>query len=556
MYKGKPAITSLVQICKAHQLKNVVISPGSRNAPLTVAFCEDDFFKCYSIKDERSAGFFALGLAQQSGQPSILICTSGSAALNYGPAVGEAFYQKLPLLVLTADRPNEWINQGIGQSMQQQNLYANFVLKSFELPQEPADEQALWYSDRLVNEAILMAVGTPSGPVQINIPLKEPLYEKLDEVKHQPKIIQQTKVDISLPATEVTALKSEWKACKKVMILTGMFRHSKQFNALLKQVAAFNQVVVLSETNANLYNTKYINCIDRTIALIEDDTDFVPDLLITFGHSVISKRVKKMLQSAAIKQHWHLDEGGQIYDTYKALTKIITCNADDLMQHIINFGSINSNYKKLWLGISDKAIKGHKAYLQSCSFSDLKVYEFVLDALPKNSVLHAANSTSVRYLQLFNHRNDLTYLANRGVSGIDGCTSTAVGYAVNSQKPVTLISGDIAFFYDVNGLWNDYLPPHFKIIIVNNNGGGIFRIIDGPATTNALDQYFETTHKTNAENVAKTYGLEYFSATNESDLKHNLEQLFSTKQAAILEVFTPRAKNDKVLKDYFKFLKP
>jgi len=305
MYKGKPAIISLVNICKAHQLKNVVISPGSRNAPLTIAFSEDDFFNCYSIKDERSAGFFALGLAQQSGQPSILVCTSGSAALNYGPSIGEAFYQKLPMLVLTADRPNEWINQGIGQSMQQQNLFANYILKSFELPQEPKNEQALWHSDRLVNEAILTATGMPSGPVQINIPLKEPLYEKVEEITYLPKIIKQTKVDISLPLEEIELLSKEWKTSKKVMILAGMFRHSPHFNSFLKEVSQFEQVIVLSETNANLYNDDYINCIDRTITLIEKPNDFVPDLLITFGHSVISKRVKKLLQQAVISKHWH-----------------------------------------------------------------------------------------------------------------------------------------------------------------------------------------------------------------------------------------------------------
>jgi len=555
MHKGKPAIISLVQICKAHQIKNVVISPGSRNAPLTVAFFEDEFFNCYAIKDERSAGFFALGLAQQNRQPSVLVCTSGSAALNYGPAIGEAFYQKLPMLVLTADRPNEWINQGVGQSMRQQNLFANFILKSIELPQEPCNEQALWFNDRLVNEAILTAIGLPSGPVHINIPLKEPLYEKLAEIKHQPKIIKQTKVEISLPVAEVEALKTEWQACKKVMILTGMFRHSQQFNALLKQVSQFGQVVILSETNANLYDEDYVNCIDRTIALIEDETAFAPDLLITFGHSVISKRVKKLLQEAQIKHHWHLDEGGQIYDTYKALTKVITCNADDLMQHIIGFETVESSYKSHWQAILKKAGDGHLAYIKNCTFSDFKVYDIVLNSLPPESILHAANSTSVRYLQLFNNRNDLTYFANRGVSGIDGCTSTAVGYSINSEKPVTLISGDIAFFYDVNALWNDYLPPHFKIIIVNNGGGGIFRIIDGPSTTNALDKYFETKHQTKAKNVAATYGLVYFSADHEVDLKQNLVALFETKQAAILEVFTPSAENDKVLKEYFTFLK-
>jgi len=302
MKTNKPAIQSLVEICKAHRLQHIVISPGSRNAPLTVAFNNDAFFKTYSIIDERSAGFFALGIAQKTGIATALVCTSGSAALNYSPAIAEAYYQQIPLLVLTADRPVEWINQGIGQSMNQSNIYQNFILKSFNLPQEAHDEQALWYSNRLVNEAILLTVSNKQrGPVHLNIPFKEPLYGEAVDVKQQPNIIHQTNAETKLTEAEVKYLQNIWEEAGRILIIAGMLPFDELTNTLLNTLLEKNaNIIVLSETNSNLSGTKFITCIDRTLAAIEQPKDFQPDLLITFGHSVISKRIKKMLQAMTI----------------------------------------------------------------------------------------------------------------------------------------------------------------------------------------------------------------------------------------------------------------
>jgi len=558
MRTNKPAIQALVTICKAHQLQHIVISPGSRNAPLTVAFNNDAFFKTYSIIDERSAGFFALGIAQKTGIATVLVCTSGSAALNYSPAIAEAYYQQIPLLVLTADRPVEWIDQGIGQSMNQSNIYQNFILKSFNLPQEANTEQALWYSSRLVNEAILLTAShMQKGPVHINIPFKEPLYGEAVDTGHQPNIIHQTNIEAHLTETEVKHLESIWKGANNILIVVGILAYDESLNNLLNTLVEKKlKVTLLSESNSNLSGAKLITCIDRTLAAIDSPAAFKPDLLITLGHSVISKRIKKMMQRMVIPHHWHVSVRVQVIDTYKSLSRVITCGIPHFIKHLINFENdkSESSYQSVWLAVAEKAKQKHLKYIENIEFSDLQAFSIILPKLPQHSVVQVGNSASVRYCQLFDIRADLRYRANRGVSGIDGCSSTAVGYAAVADEPVTLITGDIAFLYDVNALWNNYLSQRLKIIIINNAGGGIFRIIDGPSSTNELDEFFETTHQTKADHIAQTYGLPYFSANDANSLQVELDALFKCKQAAILEVFTPRLKNDVVLKAYFDWI--
>jgi len=556
MKTNKPAIDALVQICKAHKLQHIVISPGSRNAPLTVAFNNDAFFKTYSIVDERSAAFFALGMGQKTGFATVLVCTSGSASLNYSPAIAEAFYQQIPLLVLTADRPVEWIDQGIGQSMRQSGTYQNFILKSFDLPQEANTKQALWYSDRLVNEAILLtASATNKGPVHINIPLKEPLYGEADFSEHQPKIINQTIVEQQLTSTEKAQLQSTWNNASNVLILVGMLPYNEALNTMLNTLLENNtQVALLSETNSNLSGDKIITCIDRTLAAIDSANGFQPDLLITLGHSVISKRIKKMLQGMPIKHHWHISKSGRVIDTYQSLTKLVTCSLSNFVEQLLSFDfdSSQSDYQSIWLKAAAKSKQKHQQYLVKTEFSDLQAFSIILPEIPDNSIVQMGNSASVRYCQLFDNRKDLRYYANRGVSGIDGCSSTAVGYAAISNRVVTLISGDIAFLYDVNALWNNYLSKRLKIIVINNGGGGIFRIIDGPSTTNELDEFFETTHNRNTKPIAEMHGLAYFAAQNADSLQHQIKELYACNETAILEVFTPRLKNEGVLKAYFE----
>lgn len=555
MTTTKKGIQSLVKICENKGLSKVIISPGSRNAPLSISFDQNDHFECFQITDERVAAFFAMGLAQQSKKAAILCCTSGTAVLNYAPAIAEAYYQRIPLIILTADRPVQWIDQGAGQSMRQQNIYSNYILKSFNLPQSITSEQDLWYNDRIINEAINLAHGSVYGPVHINIPLEEPLYGQSGLEVH-PKIIRPVETKRALTEDAAQELQSIWNTHGKKLIICGMLPKNPVINERINILSNDPSVVVLSESHSNVSGSKIFPCIDRLIETItqQEEADFTPDLLISFGHSIISKKIKALLYRMKVKSHWHIDSIDNPNDTFRHLTHHIKMDpADFLTTFIPEKSDTPALYFKKFDAKESVAIRVHDQYIKNAPFSDLKAFSIILPEIPFNGMLQMGNSASVRYVQLFQQRTDIAYYANRGVSGIDGCTSTACGAAFHYKGITTLITGDISFLYDSNGLWHNYVHPDLRIIIINNQGGGIFRIIEGPSNTNQLEKYFEAHHTMNAKNNADKFGLSYEACDNEEELLTRLETFFHpSPRPKILEVFTPRLENDRILKEYFK----
>lgn len=558
MATAKIGVRSAIEICKLKGLSNVIISPGSRNAPLTITFDEDDFFNCFQITDERVAAFFAMGLAQRSHKASILCCSSGTAVLNYAPAIAEAYYQRIPLIVMTADRPVQWIDQGAGQSMKQTNVYNNYILNSYQLPQSIHSKEDLWYNDRLMNEAINLAHGAVHGPVHINIPLEEPLYEQL-KMQHSPKIIQPVETKRALTEESISDLQTVWKSSGKKLIVCGLLPKSESINKRINELAEDDSVVVLSESHSNISGPKIFACIDRLLESISQKEwhGFSPDLLISFGHSIISKKIKKILQDSPVQAHWHIDGINNPNDTFMHLSHHIKMDPSDFLNTFIPDGvAENSNYFHSFYQKESLCQKVHEDYVKSAPFSDLKACSHILSSLPDQSMLQMGNSTSVRYVQLFPRRNDVSYYANRGVSGIDGCTSTACGSAYKYEGYTTLLTGDLSFLYDSNGLWHNYINKKLRIIVINNQGGGIFRIIDGPSSTNQMEQYFEAHHSMSAKGNAEKFHLSYQSCKDEKELLENLETFYEASDSAkILEIFTPRKINDSILKDYFKSIK-
>ncbi len=557
MNHSKTGIRHLAKICVKKGVAHIVISPGSRNAPIILAFQQQKGIEMLSIADERSAGFFALGMAQQTKKPVAIACTSGSAALNYAPAIAEAYYQKIPLLVLTADRPNEWIDMADSQTIRQKNVFENYIRKSVELPQNINSDDDIWYANRLINEALNACTYPVPGPVHINLPFAEPLYEGYDETLPEPKLIETIIAERKIPESEINALAKQWKQAKKKLILTGMLEKNEGLNSVLKEIAADPSVAVLTETTSNLYSEGFHSCIDRIISSMqpEDIENFQPDLLITLGNQVISKKVKAFLRQHKANTHWHIDAADLNLDTYQSLTQNILLHPLDFFNQIkAELKILKSDYSQIWENADEQTEQKHQEFLKNCPYSDLKVFETLLDKIPHGSHLQLANSTPVRYAQLFQNRKDLHYFSNRGTSGIDGCVSTAAGAAYASNHPTTLITGDLAFFYDSNGLWNNYLNKNLKIILINNNGGGIFRFIDGPMNTNSLE-YFETPHNLKADHIAKTFDLDYFEASSLEELTVSLEAFYKHDKACILEIFTPQKENAEILKDYFKYLK-
>ncbi len=560
MTTNKTTISSLAEICVQKGITKIVLSPGSRNSPIAIAFNRHPKIQCYVIVDERAAAFFALGMAQQTMQAVAIACTSGSAALNYAPAIVEAFYQRIPLVVLTADRPVEWINQGAGQTIQQRDIFKNYILKSYELTQEAKPKtEDIWFNDRQINEAINLAHFPKKGPVHINIPLREPLYDLVKTTTHVPKIQEQVEIENTLSNSVFEKLKTTWEGSKKKLILCGLMEENEQLNVILEKLDADPSVTILTETTANLWSEKFNPCIDRLITTIDkkEEKKFAPEVLVTLGGAIISKKIKALFQRLQPKEHWHFDIAGEEMDTYQSLTKTIRTSPEYFFEKINAENSlVKSNFQKTWNDRNDQTRKRHNQFLKKVKFSDFKAYEIILKNIPTGSNFQMGNSAGVRYVQLFDQRKDLSYNSNRGTSGIDGSTSTAVGAAVASGKPTTLVCGDLSFFYDVNGLWNPYLPANLRIIIINNSGGGIFRIIPGPSTSDELDEFFEVTQKRTAEPIAKMYNLDYQKANSVKSLEKELPKFYKKgKRTKILEVFTPRKSNDKILESYFEFLK-
>jgi 2-succinyl-5-enolpyruvyl-6-hydroxy-3-cyclohexene-1-carboxylate synthase len=551
----KKHVQELIRTLVQMGLRHVVISPGSRNAPLSYSFAFHPDVETHTVVDERSAAFIALGMAQTLKEPVAVICTSGSAAINYGPAVAEAYYQHIPLLVLTADRPKELIDQGIGQSIRQPNMYANYVKGSFELEEVKTNSDSLPHARGLINEAWNLCVAPHQGPVHINVPMREPLYGMAEVGDSEPRIKKTQSAVPDLTESHWSELQTKLEKSVKTLVILGQMQQEIEPEVLGKW-AKKNSAIVLTETTCNLSTAGFFPCIDQLIMSMseEQQENFVPDLLITAGHNLISRKIKSLLKGK-VAAHWHVDVADKNLDTFQCLTATIPVPVSKFLSTLADFNSTESTYHSDFQHIHSTNKKSHSEYLKNIDYSDLSVFSQFLPALPTDSMLQMGNSSVVRYIQLFESRTDIEYKGNRGVSGIDGCTSTAVGAAAMTKKPVTLITGDLAFFYDANGLWNKMVPDNLKIIIVNNSGGGIFRIIDGPGQSGALEEVFEVPHNRTAKMICQDHEISYKFAHSAEELNAELKSIFNQKGAGVLEVFTPREVNDKVLKGYFKFLK-
>ncbi|MFA9371821.1 MAG: 2-succinyl-5-enolpyruvyl-6-hydroxy-3-cyclohexene-1-carboxylic-acid synthase [Labilibaculum antarcticum] len=558
-YSDIKGIKELIDICWAKGMEYVIVSPGSRNAPLSISFAKDNRIKSLVIVDERSAGFFALGIAQQTRKPVGLVCTSGTALLNYGPAVAEAFYQRLPLVVISADRPVEWIGQDDSQALPQVNIFGQFVKASYQLPLDANNQDDCWYLNRMVNEALSKAQSGRLGPVHINFPLREPLYGVKNYPNSMERVIGKINSVDQLSSNTIDSIADIINSNQKIIIVAGLLHQQIELNELLAELAQNKNVVVLTESVSNLHNKQFLPCIDRVICSIKEEEleNFKPDLLINFGGPLVSKMIKTFLRDNKPTEHWFIGKEDHFIDTFKNLTSHIDVSPLAFFKQLLPLiKPSDSSFSEHWKSRDVEVSEIHAEYLKGIEWSDLKAFEQILNGIPEDGNLQLANSSVVRYAQLFKTSGTHTYNSNRGTSGIDGCTSTAAGAALVNEKTTTLITGDISFFYDSNALWNKYLQPNFKIILINNGGGGIFRFISGPSGVEELEEYFETVQDYKADKLAETFGLDYFHAENEEEVNNVLPDFYaSKKRAAILEIKTPRTVNDQVLINYFKTIK-
>ncbi len=551
-FSDKILSQTLVQLCLDKDIDHIIISPGSRNAPLTIGFAENPSFKCFSIVDERCAAFFALGMAQQLKKPVALVCTSGSALLNYYPAIAEAFYSDIPLIVISADRPADFIDIGDGQTIRQENVFTNHILYSANCTEGEAFQIK---NETELNIALNTAIEL-NGPVHINISFSEPLYHTIENQLVWPQNVPsrlQTK-DIT---EDLTVFAELWNKSKRKLILVGVLPPNSLEQRLVDMLAKDESVLVFTETTSNLHDDDFITAIDQLIAPLTDE-DFKrlqPDILLTFGGMVVSKKIKAFLRSFPPKEHWHVDPK-KAYDTFFVLNQHFKTTISNFFTEFLpKTTTINSDYQKHWLTIKQHRLQRHATYEDEIPYSDFMVFSEIFKQLPQNRQLQLSNSATIRYAQLFNVDPSAEVFCNRGTSGIDGSTSTAVGAAYTSKLPTVFITGDLSFFYDSNALWNNYIPKNFKIIVVNNGGGGIFRILPGEKNSKLFDTYFETKHNLSAKQLSEMYGFMYTPIDKAENLKEKVKDFFNKNEGPdLLEIFTPSTVNDKVLLDYFKFI--
>ncbi len=532
------------------QLKDWVLSPGSRNAPITLTISNDSYFNCDSVVDERSAAFIALGKSLVSRKATVICCTSGSAALNYAPAISEAYYQNVPLLVITADRPAKWIGNGEGQSINQVNVFANYCKASYSIEVEASLSQI----ESVFNEIEEGLNGKQKGPIHLNVAFDEPLYEtaqSFKEFKFETKeIAEESKFRIEENQIE------EWNSYNRILILCGQMTASEGLLFWLKDLSADPRIVIVTETISNVRDFQFVNCIDRTLTNIKYE-ECKPQLVVTLGGAVISKKIKKYLRSIAKLNHWHVDEPGQSINVFECLSNSFSCQPSSFIRAVVecnNFSQI-SDFKNQWLTASFISEEKHEEFLVNCEWSDLRVFQLLIDTMPNNINLHLGNSSVVRYVQLFNPISSITYFGNRGVSGIDGSSSTALGVASKSDKLNLLISGDLRFVYDGNAFCNNIPKSNLKVIVINNDGGGIFRIIPGPLDTGVVKERFEVGNSASISDLCRTYGVDSMQVSELSKLENGLSWLYAeSDNVKVLELVTPSNVNSEILANYFKSL--
>ncbi len=558
-------IADIAEICFQKGISKAILSPGSRCAPLTLAFVRHPHIETYTISDERSAAFIGLGMANHHHQPVVLVCTSGSAAYNYAPAIAEAFYRNIPLLVLTADRPPEWIDQWDGQTIRQEGIYGKHVLKSFQIPVALDHKDSIWQSGRMVSEAINLCNGAAKGPVHINIPLREPFYpateEKYSFSEQVPAISETFPAVPSLSKEQMESFRNQWQQFDKKLIVAGQSEGDPEMDKILETLSVNQQCVVVSDTIANLSCAGRIQFHDTFLGQTDPELReaLKPELLITFGRSVISKNLKLFLRSYKPKAHWHIAVAGEIGDPFQSLSHVIRASPAAFLEGVFDSESMEpfraqkeANFQKLWQIEDKKVCDFHETFFDAVAFGEFKAIEVIKKEIPEYSDIHVANSMAVRYVSLIaNLPQGARVFANRGTSGIDGSNSTAVGTALASGRLTTLITGDMAFFYDRNAFWHNYPLNNLRIIVLNNHGGGIFRLIKGPAEQPELEEYFETRQRLDAKNTAADFGITYLSASNNDELELAIAGFFDESETPkLLEVFSDSKINQEIFSQY------
>lgn len=575
----KTSCRILSSLLQAHGVEEVIISPGSRNTPIILALDANKQIRKRVVIDERVAAFIALGIAQTSSRPVAIVCTSGTALLNYAPAVAEAYYQGLPLIVISADRPMQWIDQDDSQTIRQHDALSNIVKKSYDIPEFSADDSEMtWYANRVINDALLEACDRRRGPVHINIQLNQPLSETIEVEDLNERKISSLKTLKTIDSSWIEPIINEISN-KKTLIIGGFNGLNNEINRCLQQLSLIDNVVVLTETISNVKGGNIYTNIDRIIApLSEEELETLrPDIVISFGGALVSRYIKQFLRKCRPLRHFSVGHNHTTVDCFKSLTDRVEINPETFFSLLAvnmeqklgqtttncdktKFGTTGGeiSFSSLWKKHNADSLESHEHFIAKCPWSDLKVFSVVAEALQRSErrhVISLSNGTPIRYFQLFDGMNYSACYCNRGVSGIDGSTSTAIGTTIGIADIIPdatsiLITGDMSFSYDIGALATQFIPDNFKIIVLNNSGGGIFRFIPSTARLPQLEQYFAVNPGIKIDKLAEAYDFTHFIANSQEQLEDVIDRFLSHEHKAILEIVTPPDVSGEILRQY------
>lgn len=554
----KQSCRIIAGLLAAHGVNDVVISPGSRNAPLIVAVKRYPGLRTHVVIDERSAVFFALGMSLQTRKPVALMCTSGSAVMNYGPALAEAYYRHVPLIAFSADRPPEWIDQDDSQTIRQVGALDNIVKGSFDIGVDKGLYAEKIFTARTVNDAIILAQRAPQGPVHINVRLDEPLGVVKDFADEDFHFIGLVENEVPTPKNEYAADLAKRIAGKRTMVIAGFNQPDTELNTSLTEFIRLTGAVLLHEAQSNTSVKPSVSNIDAALSVMseQDKSNLAPELVITFGGSIVSRMVKRYLRAVDGLEHWHIGLNPNSVDCFMKMTHRIETTPDAFFKavnsHIPDYLHYDVSYTNKWRMKAAEARRKSSDFLVSSPWCDFYAIGRLLQLIPRSWHLQFSNGTAIRYAQLFDYSAFGNIDCNRGVSGIDGCTSTAIGAHCYYDDVTLLVSGDMSAQYDIGALALKEITPRFKMAVLSNGGGGIFRFISSTSALDECDECFAADVRLPLRSLAEGYGFAYFEAHDKPSLESSLFGFIAeNKRPAILNITTSAEESAAILRQFF-----
>lgn len=541
MFCDKKHINQLTALLKDFGIRDLVVCPGSRNGALVHNFSEAKF-RLHPVTDERSAAFVALGLCLSTRRAVGVCVTSGSALLNTLPAVAEAHYRQLPLLVISADRPQHWIGQLDGQTLAQTGALQPYAT-TYTMAAAATEEEAHWYLLQ-ANEALLSLHRQGGQPVHLNVPIAEPLFSFTTPALPQVRTIREETAVLERPLSD--SLLQRIRSARFPIMVIGQYEGGRLDS--LQDIERKGTLLVLPEPVSGQEGCWRTTALEHLLPANGTGDDFCPDLVLHLGGNLVNKQLKLALRRQEHCEVVRIAPADSLPDTFCHLHRVVRTTPEQALPQLARLQFENKTVRKY-----QRALDAFRHYGDSyvpTRFSDLAVMQHIARQVPADAALQVGNSSVIRNAAYFLEDHTERLFCNRGVNGIEGSLSAAVGYAMGTHRLTLSLIGDLSFFYDQNALWNKELPRNLRIVLFNNGGGQIFYRLPGLDHTPALSPYIAAAHHTQAAGIAAAYGLRYLAAHSMEEVAAALPQLWTHEEEhpVLLEVFTAQADNEHELK--------